>query len=168
MGAAEVLVPHRADVCEAGFTYWPDAKQARRGLLQLAAKDLGLNAQGALYRVAFDRGSVQYLGELPVAAEPDGPDRFRLVQQEGGSVHLQRYRVGASDVRPEPVALELVMDGTVCTDRAEGVFVLGIGSGVCDRPKSASPAAPVCLVHAGTTTKMATIQRCRLLLNGPR
>jgi len=56
----------------------------------------------------------------------------------------------------------------MCTDRADGVFVLGIGSGDCDRPKSASLAAPVCLVHAGTTTKMAPIQRCRLLSKGPR
>jgi len=75
-----VVVPSRADACEAGLTYWPTPDHPGRGLLRLPAKELGLNAQGALYRVAFDSGRLQYLGELPVAAEPDGPGRFRLVQ----------------------------------------------------------------------------------------
>ena len=160
----ELVIRRRADVCEAGVVFVPEAGQPLRGLLLLAPKELGLRARNQVLRASFDEMSWQPLGELPVSAERIAAQTYQDLVQEGGSLFLQRYVIGAEAITPAPDSLELVFDGELCLDKPAAVFVRGIGNGVCRQRQKVSVAKPVCVSHRDGAASVVGLKSCEALV----
>lgn len=160
----ELVIRRRADVCGAGVVFVPEAGQPRRGLLLLAPKELGLRARNEVWRVNFDDPSQLRLGELPVSAEPVSPGVYQDLVQEGGSMFLQRYLVGAEAVVPADDSVELVFDGELCVDKPAAVFVRGIGNGPCRQRQKLSMAKPACVQHRAGAASLVPAKACEPLM----
>ncbi|HSW08869.1 hypothetical protein [Aquabacterium sp.] len=160
----EVVIPRRADICEAGYSYEAEAGQPMRGLLMLAPRELGLNAKNVVYRISFADGEALKLGELPASAERGADGRYQNVIQQAGSLFLEHYEIDAAAVRMAPVSHELVFDGELCTDAANAVHVRGIGvAGACSKRMKASMARPVCVAHRQGSDRVVPLVECEAL-----
>lgn len=162
----EVVVPHRADICEAGFDFEPAAGDPARGRVILAPRELGLDAQQSVMSVDFLAGTIRPLGELPAAAERKAAGVYEHVTQEGGSLFLTSFKIDDDRVQVGPVSLELVFDGELCVDEANAVRVLGLGvDPPCSKRVQATGVRPVCLVHRAASHHLVALGRCRPLMN---
>lgn len=160
----ELVIRRRADVCEAGVVFVPEAGQWQGGLLLLAPKELGLRARNQAWRASFDEMSLRPLGELPVSAERVGPQTYEDLVQEGGSLFLQRYVIGAEAIAPAPDSLELVFDDELYLDKPAAVLVRGIGSGPCRQRQRVSMSKPVCVPHREGSAGVIGLKACETLV----
>lgn len=165
----EVVVPHRADICEAGFDFEPAAGAPVRGRVILAPRELGLNARRSVLRVDLLAGTIRLLGELPAAAERKAAGVYEQVTQEGGSLFLASFKIDDDRVQVAPVSFELVFDGELCVDEAHAVRVLGLGvDPPCSQRVQATRISPVCLAHRADSHRVVALGRCRPLMQRPQ
>lgn len=160
----QVTLPNRRDVCEAGFEFMPDKGQPLTGLVLAAPIELGLHAKNTVFRVSFQDGMAKRLGELPVSAVHTSSGSFVDVFQEGGSVFLERYEVSTTQIKRTDAALELVIDGHICVQQKNDVWIIEISDGrSCRKRIVASASKPRCVVHEDSKAMLSPRQACKEL-----
>jgi len=150
--------------CARGFRYTASARREEAGWIFMSPVEPGLNSQLAVYYIDFAKHSAQRIGDIPISSEPVEADRYISIQQQGGSIFMQGYRLTTTHVSTESESTELLFNGSVCISRPNRVFVIGIGNGECKRIRKASRKNPICLTHTNNETHITFIDACKQIL----
>jgi hypothetical protein len=114
--------------------------------------DMGLNAQVMIFSAPAKGGKANYIGDIPAGASELHDGTYKDIQQSGGSIYENIYRIDGSKIVTLTPGKELIISDEQCVYKKES-------GGVCQRVRG-SFKKPICVFNYGERKVLADASEC--------
>ena len=114
--------------------------------------DMGINAQMMIFSAPAKGGKANYIGDVPVSASELEDGTYKNIQQSGGSIYENVYRIDSYKVVILTPGKELIISGEQCIYKENS----DIG---CEKMRG-SFKKPVCVFNYGERRILADTKEC--------
>jgi hypothetical protein len=133
------------------------------GILDIAVNTINVGLQKTRAIFLFDLAHERFVfaGRLPIAADMMAPNKYKLVESQGGSVFETLFEIHDKKIRAFSQK-ELVLDGTVCVSESKHIIR---ANGKCPSLViTATKRKPICIDHRQKTPRFVAQVKCKELL----